>query len=132
VSDETGCPARSVGLSPLLLPLPHLPGASIYVVGIPLAIADPHLQSHKYLVNIQTPSKNIFVSLNTKIQKNEICKNFYLWRHRRLLVEAHIWVSSEIDPRIGIVIQSNDLSLPPEEKIIIVGCRPPYLPPVVS
>jgi hypothetical protein len=88
VSDETGFPARSLGLSLLLILLPHLSGASVYVVGISLDVVDPHLQSHKYLVNIQTPSKNIFVSLNTKIQKNEICKNFYLWCRRRILVEA--------------------------------------------
>jgi hypothetical protein len=52
MSNETSYPARSVGISLLLLPLPHIPGASFYVIGIPLAIADPHMQSHKYQVNI--------------------------------------------------------------------------------
>ena len=52
MSDETGYPAGSVGLSLLLVPLPHLPSASAYVIGIPLAVAEPNLQSHKYRVNI--------------------------------------------------------------------------------
>jgi hypothetical protein len=86
VSDETGYPTRSVQLSLLLLPLPHLLGASTYVIGFLLAVADPHLQSHKYRIN-NTIQKYFFSSLIQKYKKNEIYKNFYLWHCRQLLVE---------------------------------------------
>jgi hypothetical protein len=86
VSDETGYPACSVGLSSLLLPLPHLPGASTYVIGILLSVADTHMQSHMYQIN-NSIQKYFFSSLIQKYKKMKYVKNFYLWRCRHLLVE---------------------------------------------
>jgi hypothetical protein len=37
----------------------------------------------------------------------------------------HVWISSEFYPLIGIFIQSDDLSPPPVEKILLVGCQNP-------
>jgi hypothetical protein len=70
MSDETGYPAGSVGLSLLLVPLPHLPSASAYVIGIPLAVANQICNHTNIELIFKTPSKNIFVLFNTKIQKN--------------------------------------------------------------
>jgi hypothetical protein len=88
VSNEIGFPTHFVGLSPLLLLSPHLPGSSIYVIGVPLAIMDPRLQLHKYLVNTQTPFQKYFCSLNTEIQEMKYLKICYLYHRRHPLVEV--------------------------------------------
>ena len=37
----------------------------------------------------------------------------------------HVWISSKVDPLIRIAIQSDDLSSPPAEKVLVVGCWHP-------
>jgi hypothetical protein len=114
VSDKTGYPARFVGLSPLLLPLPHLPGASAYVVGILLAVVDPHLQSHMYQIN-NTIQKYFLSSLIQKYKnKMKYIKTFTYGTVGSSWWKQHIRIPFEIDSSIGIVVQSYDLSPPLE------------------
>jgi hypothetical protein len=85
--------------------------------------------SNQYLNTIQ----NIFVLIIQKYKKMKYVKTFW---HTYVTISGswwkwHVWISSEVDPLIGIVIQSDDLSPPPVEKVLIVGCRHPTssLPP---
>jgi hypothetical protein len=74
VSNETGFPPHFEGFSLLLLPLPHLPGASDDVVEARLVVMDLCLcHTSVYLVLKNHPK--IFVFYYTKIQKSEIFKN---------------------------------------------------------
>jgi hypothetical protein len=50
-SNETGFPTRFEALSRLLPPLAHPPGASVDVVGVHMAVVDPHLCHNTCLIS---------------------------------------------------------------------------------
>jgi hypothetical protein len=88
-SNAIGFPTHFVGPSRLLLSSPRLPGSFVDVDGNSLVVVDPRLRHTKSSQYLNIILKYFFPNY-TKIQKNEICKNFltYLCHRRRTLVEV--------------------------------------------
>jgi hypothetical protein len=75
--------------------------------------------SNQYLTTIQ----NIFVLIIQKYKKMKYVKTFW---HTYVTISGswwkwHVCISTEVDLLIGIVIWSDDLSLPLVEKVLVVG-----------